>query len=347
MTEKALKLRATYIAKVQRNMKDGIVPDWRIYTIKDDDVNQGASTSRETNGATAMDTEDHNNNNSKPDDDSAQSDDDMQATVEKQGEQKPVLTSTDCVPVIDRGDAGTYKEVMAEIRELGASVVPLQPSADVIHIGVPLDEQWLELIDRRLEELRGYWRNPDNDITTIPFSEALCVDAAPFDKESDPLTIAPLQFPATERLGVALRAFSGESRVRLTQQDLANWEEQLKFVLHSLSFAKVLHTTAVDTHQKDLIERNAQRNEASASKTRRSTRGKAGSDAVTPTLDAYPLIHVEEAATIALNETAKVVVNCLVDIVVARRRAVLAKGATRLDTMAVLTRPITNTNELA
>ena len=181
----------------------------------------------------------------------------------------------------------------------------------------------------------------------MPFSEVLHVDAAPFDKEGDPLVIAPLQFPAAERLGVALRSFSGESLVRLTQQDLAGWEEQLKFVLHSLSFVKSLHTTAVQTHQKELEERNTQRNKGTNPKSRRTTRASTGSGQATPTLESYPLIHVDAAATTALNDTAKIVVNCLVDIVVARRRAVMVKGATRTYKIAILTRTITNTNELA
>ena len=56
---------------------------------------------------------------------------------------------------------------------------------------------------------------------------------------------------------------------------------------------------------------------------------------------------MDEAATTALDDTAKVVVNCLVDIVVARRRAITVKGATRQEKIAILTRTITNTNELA
>ena len=56
---------------------------------------------------------------------------------------------------------------------------------------------------------------------------------------------------------------------------------------------------------------------------------------------------MDDAATTALDDTAKVVVNCLVDIVVARRRAVMVKEATRQDKIAILTRPIANTNELA
>ena len=139
---------------------------------------------------------------------------------------------------------------MAELGQLGAPHVMLQPSADVIHYGVALDEEWLDMIDQRLQELRTIWSDPAYDVDSIPYSEVLHVDAAPFDKEGDPLVITPLQFPAAERLGVALRSFSGESRMRLTQQDLAGWEEQLKFILHSLSFVKTLHTTAVRTHQK-------------------------------------------------------------------------------------------------
>ena len=360
MTEKALKIRATYIEKAINNKNDGIVPDWRIHKYPaEDEFNGGASTSTQetkakpvkktTNGSTAMDTQDQNNNNTnqESDDESMQADDELQATTERVGERKPFPASTDCMPIIDRGDAGCYKEVMAELRQLGAPSVMLQPSADVIHYGVALDDTWLDMIEQRLQELRTLWTDPAYDVDSMPYSEVLHVDAAPFDKEGDPLVIAPLGFPAVERLGVALRSFSGESLVRLTQQDLAGWEEQLKFILHSLSFVKTLHATAVRTHHKELEERNTQRNEETIPKARRTTRASTGSGQATPTLESYPLAHVDEAATTALDDTAKVVVNCLVDIVVARRRAVTVKAATRQEKIAILTRTITNTNELA
>ena len=150
-----------------------------------------------------------------------------------------------------------------------------------------------------------------------------------------------------ERHGVLPKAFNGRSDVRLTQQDLAGWEEQLKFVLHSLSLSKTLHTTAVLTHKKEREQRNATHTDEPHAKTRRSSCRKVGSESVTPTLEANPMEHVDAAATKAIDDAAKVVVSCLVDTVVARRRAILVPGAARNDKIAVLTRPITNTMSLA
>ena len=82
-----------------------------------------------------------------------------------------------------------------------------------------------------------------------------------------------------ERQGVVPRALSGNAAVRLTQKDLAAWEEQLKYALHCLSFAKVLHTTAVSVHHTLFEDRNTQREnsgESTPQKVRRSSRLKPG-----------------------------------------------------------------------
>ena len=345
MTMEAIKLRSTAITKIEDDLKEGIVPGWRIFK-QPDDADDGASTSQQND--TVMDTDDKNNNNINDDSDteSAQNGD-VTATTVRRGERKPRPTSTNCPPVIDRGDAGSYKNVMQELQKLGVPCVPLQPSADVVHFGVKLDEEWLELIDGRLEELRTSWLMEHADTDSLPPTEILKVDAAPFDRDGAPLQISPLQFPAVERHGVLPKAFSGSSDVRLTQQDLAGWEEQLKFVLHSLSLSKTLHTTAVLTNQKEREQRNTQHNDEPHAKTRRSSRRKPGSESATPTPEANPMEHVDAAATQAIDDAAKVVVSCLVDTVVARRRAILVPGAARNDRIAVLTRPITNTNSLA
>ena len=347
-----IKTRANQIAKIQRDKQLGIVPGWRKYkvdnTIESDDVNAGASTSNNNNDtSTAMDTHENNNNNQLENE--SADEDDVRATQVRMGERKPLPTSTDCLPVIDRGDAGSFKDVMSELKDLGVPCVPLAPSADVIHLGVPLDETWLEMIDLRLQELRTHWMTENSDVDSIPPSEILQVDAAPFDVEECALKIAPLQFPAVERLGVAPRAFSGNSVVRLTQKDLAAWEEQLKYALHCLSFAKTLHAVAVDVHHRELEERNAQneQNGVSSPKLRRSQRRKLDTGCDTPTVEVYPLVHVDEAATTAINNSAKVLVNCLVDVVVARRRGIVVKGTQRAELVAILTRSITNTAALA
>ena len=346
MTMEAIKLRSTAITKINLDLKEGIVPGWRIFKQPTDDVNDGASTSQQSD--TAMDTEDKNNNNINNESDTESAiDGDVTATTVRRGERKPRPTSTNCPPVIDRGDAGSYKNVMQELRKLGVPCVPLQPSADVVHFGVKLDEEWLDLIDGRLDELRTSWLMENADVDSLPPTEVLMVDAAPFDRAGAPLQIAPLQFPAVERHGVLPKAFNGRSDVRLTQQDLAGWEEQLKFVLHSLSLSKTLHTTAVLTHQKEREQRNTQQTDEPHAKTRRSSRRKTGSESATPTFEANPLEHVDAAATKAIDDAAKVVVSCLVDTVVARRRAILVPGAARKDKIAVLTRPITNTDSLA
>ena len=101
------------------------------------------------------------------------------------------------------------------------------------------------------------------------------------------------------------------------------------------------------TNQKEREQRNTQHNDEPHAKTRRSSRRKPGSESATPTPEANPMEHVDAAATQAIDDAAKVVVSCLVDTVVARRRAILVPGAARNDRIAVLTRPITNTNSLA
>ena len=116
--------------------------------------------------------------------------------------------------------------------------VPLQHCADVIHHSVKLDEERLDLIDCRLDELRTCWRMKYADVDSLPPVEVLKVDAAPFDRDGSTLQISPLQFPAVEPHGVLPKVFSGRSDGHLTQQDLAGWEEQLKFVLHSLPLSK-------------------------------------------------------------------------------------------------------------
>ena len=356
MDSKVLKLRANQIAKIQRDKEEGIVPDWRKYKVEELEeytitVTPSASTSAQANGTTVMDTQENNNNNINNDTDMESThDDDLHATTERLGERKPLPTSTDCLPVIDRGDAGSFKDVMKELEELGVPSVPLLPSADVVHKGVALDETWIELIDLRLQELRAHWMEETSDVNTIPPTQVLKVDAAPFDVEGAPLAIAPLQFPSVERPGVSPRALSADAAVRLTQKDLAAWEEQLKYALHCLSFAKVLHTTAVSVHHTTLEDRNAQREnsgESTPQKVRRSSRRKPDTDVDTTTLEAYPLIHVDEAATTAVNNAAKVLVDCLVDVVVARRRAIAVRGTQRAELVAILTRSITNTSALA
>ena len=59
------------------------------------------------------------------------------------------------------------------------------------------------------------------------------------------------------------------------------------------------------------------------------------------------MVHVDEAATTAINNAAKVLVDCLVDVVVARRRAIAVRGTQRAELVAILTRSITNTSALA
>ena len=341
MTMESIKIRSTAIFKVQSDLKEEIVPGWRIFKQPiAEETNQGASTLKaDRSDDTAMDTDLNNNNDNKEIDTESAIDDDVQITTVRRGEIKPLPTSTNCPPVIDRGDAGSYKDVMAELRQLGVDTIELQPSADV--------KQWLELIDNRLSELRTHWLQEGSDVDSLPPTKILDVDAAPFDRDEAPLLIKPLQFPAVERHGVLPKAFSGKSDVRLTQRDLAGWEEQLKFVLHSLSLAKTLHLTAVLTHQKEQQERNSQKTEEPTHKTRRSSRRKPSAEAAPTTPETNPLEDTNAAATKAIDDAAKVVVGCLVDTVVARRRAILAPGASRIDKVAVLTRTITNTDSLA
>ena len=59
------------------------------------------------------------------------------------------------------------------------------------------------------------------------------------------------------------------------------------------------------------------------------------------------MVHVDEAATTAVDNAAKVLVDCFVDVVVARRRAIAVRGTQRAELVAILTRSITNTSALA
>ena len=58
--------------------------------------------------------------------------------------------------MIDRGDAGSFRDVVNDLKVLGVPCVPLLPRADVVLNGVALDETWIELIDLRLQELRTH-----------------------------------------------------------------------------------------------------------------------------------------------------------------------------------------------
>ena len=44
----AIKLRSTAITKINADLKEGIVPGWRIFKQPTDDVNDGASTSQQS-----------------------------------------------------------------------------------------------------------------------------------------------------------------------------------------------------------------------------------------------------------------------------------------------------------
>ena len=78
-------------------------------------------------------------------------------------------------------------------------------------------------------------------------------------------------------------------------------------------------------------------------------KGKRKSTNSSPTamLDDYPLVHVETAAVTALDDAAKAIVETLVSVIVARRRSIVSKTATRDAKIALLTLPIANTNTLA
>ena len=171
------------------------------------------------------------------------------------------------------------------------------------------------------------------------------MDAAPFEAEKMLLGIAPLKFPAVETQGVRLASFSGESTVRLTQQDLAAWEEQLKYTLHALSLVKTLSTKARVTHQRVYADQN--NNSSAAGSHPKKSKRKSTNSSPTAMLVDYPLEHVETAAVGALDDAAKAIVETLVSVIVARRRSIVSKTATRADTIALLTLPITNTNTLA
>ena len=87
-----------------------------------------------------MDTQD--NNKTKKSDMESTPDDDLQATTARLGKRKLLPAYTDSLPVIDRDDAGSFKDVMSELKNFGVPCVPLAASADVIHFGVALDESW-------------------------------------------------------------------------------------------------------------------------------------------------------------------------------------------------------------
>ena len=119
----------------------------------------------------------------------------------------------------------------------------------------------------------------------------------------------------------------------------------MEYTLHALSFVKTLSTRARVTHQRVYADKN-NNSSASVPHTKR-TKRKSTTGSPTPTLGDYPLEHVEAAAVGALDDAAKAIVETLVSVIVARRRSIVSKTATRAEKIAFLTLPIANTDTLA
>ena len=348
MDEDVIKNRAGKIYQWQQKKANSQYPAWRVAALppaSEPGTSSGVTHRRSARAIRRPDYKDPSESGDIDREMDTNDEEERQKVVPDKGEVKPLAASTDCLPVIPRGEPGAYADVMSELKKLGEECVLLSPSSDVIHYGVPLDEQWVELINTRLVELSAHWRSQGTPVDVTPPSKDLAVDAAPFEAEKMLLGIAPLKFPAVATQGVRLASFSGESLVRLTQQDLAAWEEQLKYTLHALSFVKTLSTRARVTHQ--LV--HADRNNNQPTPVTQSKRQKRKSTASSPTamLEDYPLNHVETAAVTALDDAAKAIVETLVSVIVARRRSIVSKTATRDAKIALLTLPIANTNTLA
>ena len=119
----------------------------------------------------------------------------------------------------------------------------------------------------------------------------------------------------------------------------------MKYTLHALLFVKTLSTRARVTHQTVYADKN--NNQSTPVTHSKRQKRKSTTSSPTAMLDSYPLEHVETAAVGALDDAAKAIVETLVSVIVARRRSIVSKTATRAEKIAILTLAITITNTLA
>ena len=112
------------------------------------------------------------------------------------GEVKPLTESLDVLSILPRGSSSAFQPAMREMEAAGETVVPLEPSVEGLeHVGLPLDNAVEKMINTRLRELREYWSDPETDITHLPPSEKLEMDASPYEAQDTLLPLLPLQFP--------------------------------------------------------------------------------------------------------------------------------------------------------
>ena len=112
------------------------------------------------------------------------------------GEAKPLTESLDVLSILPCGISSAVQPAMREMEAAGEVVVPLEPSVDGLdHVGLPLDDSVRQMINTRLRELRHYWSDPETDITHLPPSEKLVMDASPYAAQDTLLPLLPLQFP--------------------------------------------------------------------------------------------------------------------------------------------------------
>ena len=172
------------------------------------------------------------------------------------GEVKPLTESLDVLSILPRGISSAFEPAMREMEAAGEIVVPLEPSVDGLdRVGIPLDEAVGTMINTRLRELRHYWSDPKTDITHLPLSEKLVMDASPYESQDTPLPLLPLQFPMVANANIRTTAFRRRNSLRVTQQDLAMFKELVKLSIYSISNCKKMYLWARNKREQEQLQR--------------------------------------------------------------------------------------------
>ena len=359
MSDAVLKKRNDQIESWLEKIQVGIYPEWRTVTMErqpelgDDDFELW-----EQEADYKTDYQDLQLVGTVTARDSAEMDLENGSATQKtySGEVKPLTESLDVLSILPRGTSSAFQPAIREMEAAGEVVVPLEPSVDGLdHVGLPLDTAVEKMINTRLRELRAYWSNPETDITHLPPSEKLVMDASPYEAQDTLLPLLPLQFPTTANVNIRTAAFRRENPLRVTQQDLAMIEELIKLSIYSISNCKKMYLWARNKREQDQLQKTKENLEAAADETTekptkkrtRSQARKTDSKNTTPLEPDVTLAPVDAAIELALKDAMTGAVDALVGVVIARRRPLVKSGVSRQECNEILTRSITNTYRLA
>ena len=286
--------------------------------------------------------------------------------VLQNGDVKPPPTSINVPSFLPRGSAKDYQAAVGELEDIGKPTVKILNDEDGNEQkGLPLDTRVIDMINTRLEELKKHWMQPDTDIDMIPNTIVMTMNVAPYEGKDSPLPIRPLQFPPVETKGVRPAPFIPESTVTMTHMDLGFIEQLLKYGLYALTYSKKLTEGASEVEREYIakVRRNIVEErdfndgfedganpDASKKKHKRKSTNTASTTTTDGCTDAegysYAMEEVDNALDQSMRDANTALAVALVNVVVARRRSIIAPRAARKEKVALLTRPITNTFHL-